>query len=558
MRAPYGLTFETFSPTSRSEHLRADVALFVGFVGPRRERVDDLAKEEHLRDWLRLYGFGKRAEGLEKEGKSIATLTHVPVPIDGWGTFDALFAWDRRPIRDDVAATSYLGAAVRAFFAQGGRKAYVVRVGSPWGKAEALARDAIARENEREERLAELIPEARAGHVTAPTDRETWRGIEHVIGLPDVSFVLVPDLPDVVDAIGAVGPLIEPPAAVEEVFAECSAEVVDEARETLIREVPPPACDDASLRRWAEIASAAVGFLRRHRREAELVLAIPLMLEDGAIGRPRISAENPLARFYRGDEDGGETAPWLRVKQSSLGRTRPALEGFTSAFLQLATPWVKTLGSANSPGELEPPDGTLAGVLARNALARGTFRSAAGMPVPFVFDFEPNYARSTLLAPVGSIDEGPRTELNLLQRVCVIGRAPAGIQLLSDVSTSADESYRSAGASRLLGAVLRAARALGEDISFEVSNEATWARVERHFRAMLQELWEMRALRGRTPEEAFLVRCDRSTMTQADIDAGRILVHVHLEVAVAIEAIRVVLALSEGGRVALLTSERAS
>ena len=36
-RAPYGLTFETFSPVERSQHLRADVALFVGFVAPRRE-----------------------------------------------------------------------------------------------------------------------------------------------------------------------------------------------------------------------------------------------------------------------------------------------------------------------------------------------------------------------------------------------------------------------------------------------------------------------------------------------------------------------------------------
>jgi Bacteriophage tail sheath protein len=34
--------------------------------------------------------------------------------------------------------------------------------------------------------------------------------------------------------------------------------------------------------------------------------------------------------------------------------------------------------------------------------------------------------------------------------------------------------------------------------------------------------WRDEALAGATPEQAFFVRCDRSTMTQDDIDAGRL------------------------------------
>jgi hypothetical protein len=44
-------------------------------------------------------------------------------------------------------------------------------------------------------------------------------------------------------------------------------------------------------------------------------------------------------------------------------------------------------------------------------------------------------------------------------------------------------------------------------------------------------------------------------MTQSDLDAGRIVVLVQMEVAAAVESLRVVLSLTEGGRVSLLSPE---
>jgi uncharacterized protein len=38
--------------------------------------------------------------------------------------------------------------------------------------------------------------------------------------------------------------------------------------------------------------------------------------------------------------------------------------------------------------------------------------------------------------------------------------------------------------------------------------------------------WREGALLGQRAEDAFFVRCDRSTMTQADIDAGRLVCEV--------------------------------
>ena len=73
---------------------------------------------------------------------------------------------------------------------------------------------------------------------------------------------------------------------------------------------------------------------------------------------------------------------------------------------------------------------------------------------------------------------------------------------------------------------------------------------------LLGGLLEIGALRGATPEEAFQVRCDRSTMTQNDIDNGRVIVTVIFDPAVPIGRIVVVLAIGEGGSV-VLTREAA-
>jgi phage tail sheath protein FI len=198
---------------------------------------------------------------------------------------------------------------------------------------------------------------------------------------------------------------------------------------------------------------------------------------------------------------------------------------------------------------LESPEGALAGMLARNALARGTFRSAAGLRPVAVEDLYPILTREqlTTLRP-DEADE--RAALHTLQeRVTIVGPTPRGIALLSDVTTSLDERYRPAPAGRLMAALLRAARRLGEELVFDASGERLWARVREQLDALLLGLWQAGALRGAAPAEAFQVRCDRSTMTQNDLDNGRVVARVQVDIALPIERITVELALNPGGAV---------
>ena len=55
------------------------------------------------------------------------------------------------------------------------------------------------------------------------------------------------------------------------------------------------------------------------------------------------------------------------------------------------------------------------------------------------------------------------------------------------------------------------------------NSERLWANARQTISHFLYNERRSGALRGGTPEEAFFVRCDRSTMTQNDLDNGRLI-----------------------------------
>ncbi len=60
-------------------------------------------------------------------------------------------------------------------------------------------------------------------------------------------------------------------------------------------------------------------------------------------------------------------------------------------------------------------------------------------------------------------------------------------------------------------------------VVFEPNSEPTWIAVHQSITNFLRTVWRSGALMGTTQEEAFFVRCDRTTMTQDDIDNGRLI-----------------------------------
>jgi phage tail sheath protein FI len=59
-------------------------------------------------------------------------------------------------------------------------------------------------------------------------------------------------------------------------------------------------------------------------------------------------------------------------------------------------------------------------------------------------------------------------------------------------------------------------------VVFEHHDESLWSQVRQATEQFLLSTWRNGAFVGPTPAEAFFVQCDRTTMTQADIDEGRL------------------------------------
>jgi hypothetical protein len=485
---------------------------------PRRQPVSpaDLFTEvlalwtsRALVDWWIDYGYLDPVSAIP--AVDLLELRDVPVPIDTWEAFDAYFAWENRPMTaaaDRCDAT--LGVTVRSFFAQGGRKCYVIRLGDP--------RPALRDHDVRDASVDTFLPPA---HELSPMNRASWRGVGHLFALTEVSFLCLPDLPE----LFAVSPMarvkISPPIG-PEVFIECGTETVA-PDERMLRGVPPPRCDAAGFERWARFVARIGEFLQRFAREVQFIAAIPLPIEDSAEGRV-IDAQ------------------WT---QAATIRT---------AFVQLAYPWLRTQYSGAVPGGLEPADGALAGLLAASALTRGSWHSAIRQSVQRIVTVEPVLDRAMLERDL-SPDGARRLPLKLRDRVSVIGPAPGGFRLLSDVTTDDDESYRPANVNRLVCAIIRAARVTGEASVFQNNGEEIWAQLAGSMNDLLAGLWAEGALNGASAEEAFAVRCDRSTMTEADVDGGRVICSVSFTAAAPIVQITVVLAMDDSGHLSLASRQ---
>lgn len=457
-------------------------------------------------DWWIENGWLTPASG--RSAADMLELADVPVPIDTWDTFDALFAWDQRPgpLRSRFDTT--LGAAVRRFFLQGGRKCYVVSVGDPTVTSAPL--------NEREpyrERLLRSFPRS------APADRSTWRGIAHLFGLPDVSFLCAPDLPELFAADRTETARAPEPHG-EERFVECGVPAAAREERTAPH-IAAPRCDEIGFREWSALVTRIGALLRTSTlREIQLVAAVPLATPE---------AESTGAQW--------QTAGSLQT-----------------AFVQLTYPWIRSRESQLLPGSVEPPDAMLVGMLANNALTSSTWRSIAREQVFGVTGLEPLLSRSELDEPLLYQDTlaGRRVQRTRRERISLFAPSPiGGFRLLSDVTTDDDEAYRPANVNRLVAALIRAARLTGEIAVFDNNGEALWRRLRSGLESLLLRLWSDGALSGATATDAFDVRCDRSTMTQADLDAGRLIARIEFSPANTLDRIVVVFAMDEGGQVSL-------
>jgi len=363
-------------------------------------------------------------------------------------------------------------------------------------------------------------------------DRSTWTGLGVLHGLAEAAVVCLPDLPELVCDTVLEQEGYPPPPPPPEVFAECAPSVVppEPARAP---ETPAPACTTAGLDVWFSAVRAAAQFLEATRRDvySQLLLTVPL-LARGTTGSGRLLNVLAPASGKKG-----------------LSASPDEQRGIASRCVQLVYPWLTTPAAGWLPGQLEPPDGALAGVLARSVSSRGAHRSLGRQELREVTGFTPP------LEPEELCGSGPPiADDALIDRVTLLGPSPGGPRVLSDVTASLSAEQQPAGVERLTLAILRAAHRLGEELVFDANGPALWRKIRRALEGLLGGFYELGALRGASASEAFEVRCDDTTTTQADLDAGRVVAQVSFAPALPVNRITVVLTLREGGRVTVAGS----
>jgi uncharacterized protein len=174
---------------------------------------------------------------------------------------------------------------------------------------------------------------------------------------------------------------------------------------------------------------------------------------------------------------------------------------------------------------LVPPGGHVLGIYARTDIDRGVHKAPANQEVRGIvtrdlpgnlgpMEFKVTKQAQDILNPRG---------INVIRDFRAAGR---GILVWGARTIADDPQWRYVNIRRLFIFLEESIDQGTQFVAFEPNDEATWARVRQSISNFPDNIWRTGALMGTTAKEAFFVRCDRSTMTQDDIENGRLICQV--------------------------------
>ncbi len=152
----------------------------------------------------------------------------------------------------------------------------------------------------------------------------------------------------------------------------------------------------------------------------------------------------------------------------------------------------------------------MAGVYARNDLERAVYKAPADVGLRGATGLEK------------SLDKAEQELLNPAGINCLRFLEGRGCRLWGARTISAGPVWKYVNLRRYFDYPERATARGTQWVVFEPNDVPLWAVVRRAIEDFLFNEWRSGALLGARPQEAFFVRCDRTTMSQSDLDAGRL------------------------------------
>jgi phage tail sheath protein FI len=160
---------------------------------------------------------------------------------------------------------------------------------------------------------------------------------------------------------------------------------------------------------------------------------------------------------------------------------------------------------------LVPPGGHIAGIYARSDNAKNVSKAPANEAIMGIDSLQV------------LIDDETQDILNPLGVNCLRYFKAQGNLVWGARTTSPDPEWEYISVRRLLIYVEKSIQQGTQWVVFEPNGQATWSRVISSVSDFLTGLWMQGMLQGAAMQQALFVRCDTTTMTQADIDNGRLI-----------------------------------
>jgi Bacteriophage tail sheath protein len=160
------------------------------------------------------------------------------------------------------------------------------------------------------------------------------------------------------------------------------------------------------------------------------------------------------------------------------------------------------------------PCGAVAGVFARTDAARGVWKAPAGQEAGLV-----GVPQLSVSLTDGENGELNPLGINCLRAFPVIGRVVWGARTLDGADRLASE-WKYIPVRRTALFIEESLYRGTQWVVFEPNDEPLWAQIRLNVGAFMQNLFRQGAFQGKTPREAYFVKCDKETTTQNDINLG--------------------------------------
>lgn len=431
--------------------------------------------------------------------------------ITSFGDFERIFG--------GVTPSSMLGYAVQDFYRNGGTTAIIVRLYHPGAGA------TTAKLTPGTLPLAAGSPGVWGNNLLATVDLNVDASVAAAMGVTAAdlfNLAVQGNVPGGASETFRNLTVIESPRRYDRVLALSTKRLVladagdpynPPAMPTAAAGVGPstPATPDAALASADFLAGPKQGINALDNTDLFNILCIPVYNATGDVDTGVIAASSSYCESRRAMLVLDAPSKWVDVAGAASDFNQ---NGVGTASKNAAVFFPRyTRPNANNIDSF-PVCGAVAGVFARTDAERGVWKAPAGIDASVLGarDLEVHLTdlENGLLNPLG---------VNCLRDFSASGIVVWGSRTLQGDNRLASE-WKYIPVRRTALFIEESLFRGTKWVVFEPNDEPLWSQIRLNVGAFMNGLFRQGAFQGKTPAEAYFVKCDKETTTQADIDAG--------------------------------------